>query len=239
MPFRFYWSRSVIRLWNDSIKSDNPIFRVVTVLMFLWPNVVMLVGLRTYSLPFLLLIFLLLFVLLAWKLLLPFLLWMFPSVFKSYADWQKNWSSLSENSVDIRSHDALNRRSLTYSHWFKEDLKPSIPSYFLMNNLSSEDVKRIDLASRLGSHFLEIEKGLHCLPRFPWKDRIYKPCASNKFDNALHLCKNVLISITKDGIPNLLTNINHVFSCLNSNLIADFNNPELCRFIANCISCND
>jgi hypothetical protein len=88
MPFKFFWFRSVIRFWNHSIKSDNPLF----FLMFLWPNVVMLIGLRTYSLPFLLLIFLLLFVLLAWMLLPLFLL----PVVESYANCLNNfWSSLS------------------------------------------------------------------------------------------------------------------------------------------------
>jgi len=29
MPFKFYWFRSVIKFWNDSIKSDNPLFRAV------------------------------------------------------------------------------------------------------------------------------------------------------------------------------------------------------------------
>ena len=59
-------------------------------------------------------------------------------------------------------------------------------SYFSMNNLSSEDVKRI-ARFRLGSHFLEIEKGLHCVPKVPWKNRICKRCASSKVDDALHL----------------------------------------------------
>ncbi len=51
---------------------------------------------------------------------------------------------------------------LLLTHWFKKDLNPSIPAYFSMNNLSSEDVKHI-ARFRLGSHFLEIEKGLHCV----------------------------------------------------------------------------
>jgi hypothetical protein len=51
------------------------------------------------------------------------------------------------------------------SHWFKEDLKPSITAYFSMNNLSSEDVKRI-AHLRFGSYF-KIEKGLHCIPKVP------------------------------------------------------------------------
>ncbi len=39
------------------------------------------------------------------------------------------WPCLSESSGDFRSHDTLKKhRSLTYSHWLKEDLKPSIPS---------------------------------------------------------------------------------------------------------------
>ncbi len=108
-----------------------------------------------------------------------------PSVVQSCANCLNNIkSSLSDNSEDIRSHDAVNHISLTYFHWFKEDLKPSIPAYFSMNNLSSEDVKRI-ACFRLGSHFLEIEKGLHCVPKVPW--RICKRCASNKVDDALHI----------------------------------------------------
>ncbi len=110
-----------------------------------------------------------------------------PYIVKSYADCLNNFCSyLSENSEDIRSHDALDHRSLNCSHWFKEDLWPSIPSYFSMNNVSSEDVK-CNARFRLGSHFLEIEKGLHCSPKVPWKDRICKRCASNKVDDAFCL----------------------------------------------------
>ena len=107
-----------------------------------------------------------------------------------------------------------------------------------MNNLSSEDVKRI-ARFRLGSHFLEIEKGLHCVPKVPWKNRICKRCASSKVDDALHLLQEC--SHFNNERQNLLFNNNHVFSCLNSkslnpNLIADFNNPDLCRYISNCMS---
>ncbi len=55
-----------------------------------------------------------------------------------------------------------------------------------MNNLSSEDAKCI-APFRLGSHFLEIEKGLHCVPKVPWKDRICKRCASDKVDDAIQI----------------------------------------------------
>jgi hypothetical protein len=61
-----------------------------------------------------------------------------------------------------------------------------IPAYFSIKNLSSENVKRI-ARFRLGSHFLEIEKGLHCIPKVPGKDRICKRYASNRVDDALHL----------------------------------------------------
>ncbi len=40
---------------------------------------------------------------------------------------------------------------------------------------------------RLGPHFLKMEKGLHCFPKVPRKDRICKRCASNKVDDALPL----------------------------------------------------
>ncbi len=62
-----------------------------------------------------------------------------------------------------------------------------------MNNLSSEDVKRI-APFRLGSHFLEIEKGLHCIPNAPWKDRIRQRRASNKAMPYIFL-KNDIISV--------------------------------------------
>ncbi len=35
---------------------------------------------------------------------------------------------------------------------------------------------------RLSSHCLEIEKGLHCSPEDPWKERICIRCASQKVD---------------------------------------------------------
>ena len=240
MPFKFYWFRSVIKFWNDSIKSDNPLFRAI----FLSDVSLAKRGHACWSKDLLSTLSAINIpppIICASRLDAPTSLSPFnvPSVVKSYAYSLNNfWFSLSDNSEDIRSHDALNRRSLTYSHWFKEDVKPSIPAYFSMNNLSSEDVKRI-ARFRLGSHFLEIEKGLHCVPRVPWKNRICKRCASSKVDDALHLLQEC--SHFNNERRNLLFNNNHVFSCLNSkslnpNLIADFNNPDLCRYISNCMS---
>jgi hypothetical protein len=78
-----------------------------------------------------------------------------------------------------------------------------------MNNLSSEDVDHF----RLGSHFLEIENGLHCIPTVLWKDRICKRCASNKVDDALHLLQEC--SYFNNERWDLLFDKIHDFSCLN------------------------
>jgi hypothetical protein len=80
---------------------------------------------------------------------------------------------------------------------------------------------------------------LHGIPKVPWKDRICKRCASNKVDDALPLLQ--VCSHFHNERWNLLFNNNHVFSflnckSLNPNLIADFNNPDSCRFISNCMS---
>ncbi len=114
MPFQFYWFRSVIRFWNDSIKSDNPLFRAI-----LFSDVSLakrghacwskdlLSNLSAINIPPP--------IKCASRLDIPSSLSPFSvsSDFKSYVDCLNHlWSSLSEKSEDIRSLDALNRRSL-------------------------------------------------------------------------------------------------------------------------------
>ena len=123
-------------------------------------------------------------------------------------------------------------KTACYRVWFWQDWGRKLPVYFSLKELSYEQVVSV-ARFRLSSHFLMVEKGRHVTPRIPWSARKCTRCSQGQVDDEYHLlfeCEQFAEQ------RHTLSPLNFLPGDLTSNSLADFADPKVCQFVAECMS---